>query len=149
MKIVAQRVNSASVTVEEKEIFRIGKGLLLFLGIGAEDSSSEVEWLANKIINLRIFEDENGKMNRSVLDVNGEILLISQFTLYANCQRGRRPDFIHAAPPELAEKMYLEFAENLTTKGIKSKMGIFAAHMNIALENNGPVTILLEKENNK
>ncbi len=88
-------------------------------------------------------------MNRSVLDIKGEILLISQFTLYANCQRGRRPDFIQAASPEVAEKLYLEFAENLTNKGIKPKLGIFAAHMNIALENNGPVTILLEKEKNR
>jgi D-tyrosyl-tRNA(Tyr) deacylase len=145
MKIVVQRVNFASVQVECAEVSRIGKGLLLFLGVGKEDSATTIDWLANKVVNLRIFEDENEKMNRSVLDIHGELLLVSQFTLYADCQRGRRPDFLQAASLEFAEKMYLEFADSLTQKGCKPKMGIFAADMKILLENNGPVTLILER----
>ncbi|MCD4818519.1 MAG: D-tyrosyl-tRNA(Tyr) deacylase [Candidatus Cloacimonetes bacterium] len=145
MKIVLQRVNFAELRIDGKLISSIEKGLLVFLGIGKNDSTNEIEWLSNKICNLRIFAGDNGKMNLSVKDIKGEILLVSQFTLYANTSRGRRPDFIDAAKPEMAEKLYVEFAEQLAIDGIQPKTGIFGADMKIKSENDGPVTIIIEK----
>ncbi|MCK4312301.1 MAG: D-tyrosyl-tRNA(Tyr) deacylase [Candidatus Cloacimonetes bacterium] len=145
MKLVIQRVSSAKLEVDGKIVSEINKGMLVLLGISNTDNGSQIEWLAKKLVDLRIFADENGKMNLSIKDVQGEILLVSQFTLYASCQKGRRPDFNNAARPDIAEKLYLEFAEELKKNGIDPRLGIFRAHMNISLTNDGPVTIILER----
>ncbi|MDP8203515.1 MAG: D-aminoacyl-tRNA deacylase [Candidatus Tenebribacter mawsonii] len=145
MKLVIQRVKQAGVEVDGNEISSIGNGLLIFIGISTDDDGNNIEWLVKKTIDLRIFEDEQNKMNLSVRDVEGEILLVSQFTLYGNCKKGRRPDFMEAAKPEKAEKLYLEFAEVLKLNGIIPKLGKFGKHMNIKLLNDGPVTMILEK----
>ena len=145
MKALLQRVSQASVTVEGELISSIGKGLLVFLGIHHDDTEKQTDWLAAKIIDLRIFEDEQGKMNLSLKDVSGEILLVSQFTLYANCERGRRPDFIQSAAPDFANEMYLMFAKKLESLGIKPKLGVFGGDMKVSLLNDGPVTIMLER----
>ncbi len=145
MKLVIQRVKHAKVEVDRREVSRIGKGLLIFIGISKEDDGTQIEWLAKKAVELRIFEDEQEKMNLSLKDIGGEILLVSQFTLYGNCKKGRRPDFLNAAQPEKAEKMYLDFAEALKQNGIIPKLGEFGKHMNITLLNDGPVTMILEK----
>jgi len=145
MKLVIQRVNYASVKVNNEIISEIGKGLLVFLGISNTDTGDEIDWLSKKLIEMRIFEDDKSKMNLSVQDVKGEILLVSQFTLYANNRKGRRPDFNKAGKPEIAEEYYQKFAELLEKKGVKPKLGKFASHMKIDLENNGPVTIILER----
>lgn len=145
MKLVIQRVSSAKLEVDGKIVSEINKGMLVLLGISNTDNGSQIEWLAKKLVDLRIFADENGKMNLSINDVQGEILLVSQFTLYASCKKGRRPDFNNAARPNIAEKLYLEFAEELKKNGIDPRFGIFGAHMNISLTNDGPVTIILER----
>lgn len=146
MKLVIQRVKQASVSVAGKLVAEIGTGYLILLGVSRYDTRDQLEWLARKTLDLRIFEDEAGKMNRSLPESGGEILLVSQFTLYADCRKGRRPGFDQAAPPDMAEKLYLEFAELLQQGGISVKTGIFGADMQVALVNDGPVTILLEKE---
>ena len=145
MKLVIQRVKHATVTVEGEVISSIGNGLLVFIGISVEDVGTEIEWLAKKTVELRIFKDEQNKMNLSLKDVEGEILLVSQFTLYGSCKKGRRPEFLEAAKSEKAERMYLEFAEALKQNGIIPKLGKFGEHMNISLLNDGPVTMILEK----
>ncbi|MCF7858581.1 MAG: D-tyrosyl-tRNA(Tyr) deacylase [Candidatus Cloacimonetes bacterium] len=145
MRSVVQRVKFALVEIENKRISEIGKGLLVLIGISHEDDGEQIEWMAKKLVNLRIFEDEKGKMNLSVLEVKGEILLISQFTLLGNCMKGRRPDFLDAAKPQKAEKFYLELAAALQRNGIKPKLGEFGKHMSITLLNDGPVTMILEK----
>jgi D-tyrosyl-tRNA(Tyr) deacylase len=145
MRALLQRVKNASVTVDGELISSIGNGLLVFLGIHHDDQDKQIDWLAGKIVDLRIFEDEQGKMNLSLKDIEGEILLVSQFTLYANCERGRRPDFIQSAKPDFAEEMYLKFAGKLKTLGFEPKLGVFGGDMKIALLNDGPVTIFLEK----
>jgi D-tyrosyl-tRNA(Tyr) deacylase len=145
MKLVIQRVKHASVEVEGKIISNIGNGLLIFVGISAEDDGTQIEWLAKKAVELRIFEDKENKMNLSLKDVGGEMLLVSQFTLYGSCKKGRRPDFLEAARPDKAENMYLDFAEALKQNGIIPKLGKFGEHMNISLLNDGPVTMILEK----
>jgi len=145
MKLVIQRVKYARVEVENEIISKIGKGLLVFLGISETDNGSEINWLTKKVLEMRIFEDTSNKMNLSVLDVKGAILLVSQFTLYADCRKGRRPDFNNAAKPEMAKELYEKFAFDLEDKGLKPKLGKFAAHMKIDLENDGPVTIILER----
>lgn len=145
MKLVIQRVTFASVEVDGKEVSSIRKGLLIFIGISKDDDGSQIEWLAKKAVDLRIFEDDKDKMNLSLKDINGEILLVSQFTLYGSCKKGRRPDFLNAAQPEKAENMYLDFAEAITQNGIIPKLGKFGEHMDISLLNDGPVTMILER----
>lgn len=146
MKAVLQRVQNASVVVEGKTVGAIGKGFLILLGVAQGDSESEVAVLSEKILKLRVFADENGKMNRSVLDVGGEILVVSQFTLLANCRHGNRPDFLESAPPELANRLYELFKEKIREKTGKVECGIFGADMQVSLLNDGPVTILLDTE---
>lgn len=145
MKLVIQRVKHARVEVDGREISTIAKGLLVLIGISIEDDGSQIEWLAKKTVELRIFEDEQHKMNLSLKDIDGEILLVSQFTLYGSCNKGRRPDFLNAAQPEKAKKMYLDFAEAIKQTGIIPKLGKFGEHMNITLLNDGPVTMILER----
>lgn len=144
MKALLQRVSSASVTVDGREISRIGRGLLIFVGVVNEDGESEVAKLAKKCSELRIFTDSDGKMNLSVMDVKGEALVVSQFTLAANCTKGRRPSFERAANPDIANGFYEKFCDALAALGVPVKRGIFAAHMDAALVNDGPVTIMLD-----
>lgn len=144
MKAVIQRVRSASVTVDDIEISRIGRGLAILLGVEKGDGAKEVNYLAEKIANLRIFEDEAGKMNLSVLDVGGEALVVSQFTLLGECKKGRRPGFDKAAAPNIAETLYNEFVQMLNACGVPVKTGQFQAKMLFSIENDGPVTLLLD-----
>ena len=145
MRALIQRVSHASVTVEGKTISKIGKGLLILLGIGPGDGEAQATFLAEKIANLRIFEDDQGKTNLSVLDVKGEAIVVSQFTLYADTRKGRRPSFIDAALPEVAEPLVTRFAELLRGHGVPTQTGQFGAHMLVEIHNDGPVTIWLEK----
>lgn len=145
MKVVVQRVQSSSVTVDEKTVGKINKGLLVLVGFTEGDSQNEINWMVNKISNLRIFEDENGVMNLSVQDVKGSILSVSQFTLYADSRKGNRPSYLNALGGEEAIKLYKAFNETLRNTGILVEEGIFGADMKVALVNDGPVTIILEK----
>ncbi|MFK4997600.1 D-aminoacyl-tRNA deacylase [Bacillus sp. N9] len=145
MRVVLQRCKKANVTVEEKEVGHIEQGFVLLVGITHEDTEAECEWIAEKIVNLRVFEDEEGKMNRSLLEVGGAILSISQFTLYGDCTKGRRPNFMGAAKPDHAEVLYNRFNEMLVNKGVHVETGIFGAMMDVSLVNDGPVTLMLEK----
>lgn len=145
MRALIQRVSRASVTVEDRVISRIGKGLVVLLGIGRGDGEEQVSFLAEKVANLRIFEDEQGKTNLSVLDVKGEAIVVSQFTLYADTRKGRRPSFIDAALPEVAEPLVDRFVELLRGRGVPTQTGQFGAHMQVEIQNDGPVTIWLEK----
>jgi len=145
MRALLQRVSKASVTVEDKVISQIGKGLVVLLGIGPNDGEEQATFLAEKIANLRIFEDEQGKTNLSVLDVKGEVIIVSQFTLYADTRKGRRPSFIDAALPNIAEPLVNRFIELLRAYGVPTQMGQFGAHMLVEIHNDGPVTIWLEK----
>jgi D-tyrosyl-tRNA(Tyr) deacylase len=146
MRAVVQRVSRAKVTVEGQVTGEIGAGLMILLGVGKEDTSSVAATMAEKLANLRIFEDEAGKMNRSLLDVKGNALVVSQFTLYGDARGQRRPSFISAAPPELAKKLYEEFCEALRKLGVSVATGIFQAMMSVELVNEGPVTILVDSE---
>lgn len=146
MKVVIQRVKHASVEVEGEIVGKINHGLLIFLGIKNGDSEREIQWLTNKILGLRIFEDEEGKMNKELNDINGEILLVSQFTLYGDCIKGKRPSFIEAARPNVAIPLYEKFIETLKNNKIKTETGVFGAHMNIELLNDGPVTLIIDTE---
>jgi len=145
MRALLQRVSRASVTVEGQTISSIGKGLLILLGVGHDDGEEQTKFLAEKIANLRIFEDEQGKTNLSILDVGGDAIVVSQFTLYANTQKGRRPSFIEAALPEVAEPLVDRFVELLRRHGVPTQTGKFGAHMEVEIHNDGPVTIWLEK----
>jgi D-aminoacyl-tRNA deacylase len=144
MKALVQRVSEASVTVGERVVGSIGRGLLVLLGVEHGDGAAEAELLAHKMANLRIFEDAAGKMNRSVLDIGGGVLVVSQFTLCADMRKGNRPSFIGAAPPELAEALYARFCDQLAAEGADVARGQFAAHMAVRLVNDGPVTIWLD-----
>jgi D-tyrosyl-tRNA(Tyr) deacylase len=146
MRIVLQRVSEASVTVEGERVSETGRGLLLLVGVARGDGKAEADWLAEKVAGLRIFNDEEGKMNLSVRDVGGEVLAISQFTLLADTRKGKRPSFIGAARPEEAEPLFAYFCEKLRAAGVGSvKTGVFGAMMDVALVNDGPVTIVLER----
>lgn len=144
MRAVIQRVSRAEVNVAGQPIARIGPGLCVFLGIGKDDGPSNADHLAEKIKNLRIFEDENGKMNRSVEEVQEEVLVVSQFTLYGDCRKGNRPSFSDAAPPDVAEKLYDYFVQRLRNAGLKVETGQFKARMDVTLTNDGPVTLIVE-----
>ena len=143
MKLVIQRVDSASVTIENNLHSSIKKGLLVLFGVEKDDSEGMLEYFAQKLLKLRIFEDEQGKMNKSVLDIEGEILVVSQFTLCADCKKGTRPSFDNAKEPKAAKEYYEKFVEILKKSGINIKTGVFGAHMQVELVNNGPVTIIL------
>lgn len=148
MRLLIQRVDEAKVKVDKKIIGEINKGFLVFLGITHTDNEKIAEYLVNKLINLRVFEDEKGKMNLNIKDVNGEILVISQFTLYADTKKsGNRPSFINAAHPQYANNLYNYFINKCKEKDILTQTGKFGADMKVELINNGPVTIMLEKEN--
>ena len=144
MRLVIQRVSDASVTVDGQTVGRICAGLCILLGVSKDDNPAKAAALAEKVKNLRIFEDELGKMNRSVSDIGGAILVISQFTLYADCRKGNRPSFTDAAPPALARQLYEEFAKCLRDAGLSVATGQFQSHMKVALVNDGPVTLVLE-----
>ncbi len=145
MKLVIQRVKHASVMVEGKVVGEIEKGFLILVGVTHTDTQENADYLAKKLCALRIFEDENGKMNLSVKDVGGSLLIVSQFTLYANCNNGNRPSFIEAARPELAEPLYEYFCSKCEEQNVKVQKGIFGADMKVNLLNDGPVTLVLEK----
>jgi D-tyrosyl-tRNA(Tyr) deacylase len=145
MRTVIQRVARASVVVEGQRVAEIGPGLVILLGVGQGDGEAQADWLAEKVANLRIFEDEAGKMNRSVLEVGGSALVVSQFTLYADTHKGRRPAFVAAAPPEVAEPLVTYFADRLRSYGVPTQTGVFRAHMRVEIHNDGPVTIVLER----
>jgi D-tyrosyl-tRNA(Tyr) deacylase len=144
MRAVVQRVSRASVTVEGEFVGSIGRGFLVMLGVGQDDGAGEAEHLAEKVAGLRVFEDEAGKMNLSLAETGGSCLVVSQFTLYGDCRKGRRPSFVAAAPPEQAERLYEVFVEAVRAQGIAVETGRFRRHMDVELVNDGPVTLLLD-----
>jgi len=144
MRACIQRVSQAEVTVEGQSTGKIGAGLLVLLGVAQPDTDADLTWLANKIINLRIFSDDEGKMNRSLVDMGGAMLVVSQFTLHGDCRKGRRPSFIAAAPPEKAEQMYKQFVDYVTGQGVTVATGRFRADMQVTLTNDGPVTLWID-----
>ena len=144
MRACVQRVSQASVTVADQSSGQIGRGLLVLLGVALDDTDVDAQQMVDKIAALRIFEDDQGKMNRSLEDVGGAMLVVSQFTLLGDCRKGRRPSFIHAAPPELAESLYETFVAAVAVKGIEVATGRFRQHMQVSLVNDGPVTLLLD-----
>jgi len=146
MIAVVQRVSSGAVTVNRKISGKIANGLLVLLGVGSGDEPVDAAYLAEKIVNLRIFEDADGKMNRSLASVSGEMLVVSQFTLLGDCRKGRRPSFVQAAPPEKAEALYQCFIAEVETRGIAVQTGVFGAMMDVALVNQGPVTLIVESK---
>ncbi len=146
MRCVVQRVTSSSVTVGGSVSGRIGKGLMVLIGISADDTDADLKYMAEKVPNLRIFDDENGVMNRSLLDVGGDILAVSQFTLYGDARGGRRPSYIRAAKPDRADALYEQLIARWREKGVHVETGVFRTEMQVALVNDGPVTILLDSE---
>jgi D-tyrosyl-tRNA(Tyr) deacylase len=146
MRAVLQRVTEASVDVAGERVAAIGRGLLVLLGVGREDGPADIEWLADKIVSLRVFADEDGQMNRSVQDVGGELLVVSQFTLYGDCRKGRRPSYSDSAPPDVAYRLYEEMLARLRATGVPVRAGVFRATMQVAFVNDGPVTLLLDSQ---
>ena len=144
MRAVVQRSGEASVTVDGEVVGRIRKGLVILLGVGAGDGPDQVAWLSAKVANLRIFQDGSGRMNHSLLDTGGEALVVSQFTLYGDCRKGRRPNFTSAARPELAEPLYESFCRSLEEQGVPVSKGVFGAMMEVRLCNDGPVTLVVD-----
>ena len=145
MRAVVQRVSEASVSVDGEVVGSIGRGMVVLIGVTQGDGEAEARFLAGKVANLRIFADDEGKFNRSALDVNGEALVVSQFTLYGDARKGRRPSFVHAAPPEVAEPLIERFVSFLKENGLHVETGVFGAMMMVKIHNDGPVTIILEK----
>lgn len=148
MRAVIQRVTKAKVIVDGKTISHINKGLLVLLGVGEDDDDKDLDYLVNKVLGLRIFEDENGKMNLSIFDVEGEILVVSQFTLFGDVRKGKRPSFTKSAYPDIGNKYYEEFINKISKSGVRVVGGVFGAHMDVSLINDGPVTILLDSKKN-
>ena len=146
MRAVIQRVKEAKVLVEGELVASIGRGFLVLLGVAKDDTEEDLSYLSRKISNLRVFEDEKGKLNLSLKDVGGEVLLVSNFTLYGDCRKGNRPSFDRAAPPELAERLYLSLAKRLEEEGLSVSLGRFRARMEVHLVNDGPVTLLLDSK---
>ncbi len=146
MKALIQRVSSASVTVDSKKVGTIGHGLCVFVGVASGDTLKDVDYLANKLVNLRIFADEEGKFNHSVTDINGDLLLVSQFTLLADTRKGRRPSFVQAATPDEAEKLFNALIAQCRLTGLKTESGCFQAYMQVEIHNDGPVTIILDSK---
>jgi D-tyrosyl-tRNA(Tyr) deacylase len=144
MIAVIQRVKQSNVTVDNHCTGSIQEGMMVLLGVAKNDHQKNADYLAEKLVNLRIFEDKNGKMNRSLLDINGQMLIVSQFTLLGDCKKGRRPSFVAAAPPDMANELYLYFVEKVKTKGVHTETGVFGAMMDVSLINNGPVTLIVE-----
>ena len=144
MKALLQRVTRASVSIDNEEVGRIGQGLVVFLGVAGGDAEKDAQYLAQKIVNLRIFADEEGKFNLSALDINAELLLVSEFTLLADTRKGRRPNFVEAAAPAQAEELYEYFVEQIRATGLKVATGRFQAYMQVEIHNDGPVTIMLD-----
>jgi D-tyrosyl-tRNA(Tyr) deacylase len=147
MKALVQRVARASVSVNDSIVGKIGSGLLVFLGVAQGDSKEDASYLANKVVNLRIFADESSKFSLSALDTKGDVLIVSQFTLLADTRKGRRPDFTAAGPPDLAKELYEFFVEQVRATGLKVETGLFQEHMLVEIHNDGPVTISLESRN--
>lgn len=146
MRAVVQRVSRAQVSVGEEVVGKIDAGLLVLLGVAKDDTSADAEYLAAKVVGLRIFEDENGKMNRSVVETGGDVLAVSQFTLYGDVRKGKRPSFDEAAPPQVASQLYEHFVQNVREVGVRCETGRFQAMMQVELVNDGPVTILLDSK---
>lgn len=146
MRAVVQRVSQASVTVGEEVVGQIGAGFLVLLGVADSDAPADLEWLVNKIVGLRVFEDDEGRMNRDIVESGGAMLVVSQFTLLGDCRKGRRPSFVKAARPEIARETYDAFCDVVRAKGIEIETGRFQQHMDVALVNDGPVTLLIDSE---
>jgi len=146
VRVLIQRVSRARVAAGEVTLGEIGRGLCVFLGVGKQDNERNADFLTDKVRNLRVFDDEQGKMNRSLTDIDGEVLLVSQFTLYGDCRKGNRPSFTDAASAEHAEQLYQRVADRLRDAGLKVATGRFQSHMQVSLVNDGPVTLVLEKE---
>jgi D-tyrosyl-tRNA(Tyr) deacylase len=146
MRAVVQRVTKASVSVDNEVVGKVSNGIVILLGVGKDDTEEDAKYLAEKIVNLRIFDDKDGKMNLSLLDVKGHALIISQFTLYGDCRRGRRPSYSDSAPPDLAKALYEKFIELVKNYDVHVETGIFAAHMLVEIHNDGPVTLLLDSK---
>ncbi len=144
LRAVVQRVTSSSVSVESEVVGTIGRGFLVLIGVTLDDTDRDVEYMADKIANMRVFDDEDGKLNLSIMDVGGEVLAVSQFTLYGDCRSGRRPSFTQAAPAKHGMELYIKFVDALKKRNIKVEQGIFGADMKVSLVNDGPVTMLLE-----
>ena len=148
MRAVIQRVTRAKVTVNGRQTGNISEGLMVLVGVHRDDSDKDVTWMADKLVHLRIFEDQDGQMNRSLLDSGGEILIVSQFTLLGDCRKGRRPSWSSAAPPDLANTLYLQLVQAVKTYGVNTATGEFQSMMNVSLVNNGPVTLLIDSQKN-
>jgi D-tyrosyl-tRNA(Tyr) deacylase len=146
VRAILQRVTEASVDVGGERVSAIGRGLLVLVGVGREDGPADLDWLAEKIVQLRVFADDNGQMNRSVQDVGGALLVVSQFTLYGDCRKGRRPSYSDSAPPEDAQRLYEELLARLRATGVPVHAGVFRAMMRVALVNDGPVTLMLDSK---